>query len=159
MFKKIMWATDGSDNAENALGYAVQIAREESAELHVAHVVEKYVGTRIAGLTARPDEPELDAKIKAQADHLAAENDIKTVLHMVSGRAAHVASALEETARQAGVDLIVVGTRGHSAAAGLILGSVTQQLLHVASCPVLAVPPAGRHQRRGSQPESIAATP
>jgi hypothetical protein len=37
--------------------------------------------------------------------------------------------------------VIVIGTRGHSSIGGLVLGSVTQRLLHVAPYPVLAVPP------------------
>jgi nucleotide-binding universal stress UspA family protein len=37
--------------------------------------------------------------------------------------------------------VIVVGTRGRTPLAGLVLGGVTQRLLHIAPCPVLAVPP------------------
>ena len=51
------------------------------------------------------------------------------------------AHAIEEVAAEADADLIVAGTRGHSPVAGLLLGSVTQRLLHIARRPVLAVPP------------------
>jgi nucleotide-binding universal stress UspA family protein len=37
-------------------------------------------------------------------------------------------------------DAIVVGTRGHTPIAGLLVGSVTQRLLHIAPCPLIAVP-------------------
>ena len=37
-------------------------------------------------------------------------------------------------------DLIVTGSRGHTAIAGIVLGSVAQRLLHLADCPVLVVP-------------------
>ena len=40
--------------------------------------------------------------------------------------------------------MIVVGTRGHGPVVGVVVGSVTQQLLNLAPCPVLAVPPATR---------------
>ena len=43
-------------------------------------------------------------------------------------------------ATEADADLIVAGTRGHSPVAGLLLGSVTQRLLHIARRPVLTVP-------------------
>jgi nucleotide-binding universal stress UspA family protein len=57
------------------------------------------------------------------------------------GGAAH---AIAELAESQGADIIAVGTRGHTALAGLLLGSVTQRLLHIAPCPVLAVPPKER---------------
>jgi len=52
------------------------------------------------------------------------------------------AHAIAEIANEANADVIVVGTRGYSTVLGLLLGGVTQRLLHIADRPVLAVPPA-----------------
>ena len=59
---------------------------------------------------------------------------------MVGGPAHPIA----EIAEEANADLIVAGTRGHSPVAGLLVGSVTQRLIHIARCPVLVVPPTDR---------------
>jgi nucleotide-binding universal stress UspA family protein len=133
MFSTIVWATDGSAHADRALEYAVAIAQRDGAAIHVAHVVEKLVGVRLAGQNAKLDENELDAKI--------AQNGLTVRLHMTSGRSGDVAARIAEIAGECGADLIVVGTRGHSAVVGAVIGSVTQRLLHVADCAVLAVPP------------------
>ena len=62
---------------------------------------------------------------------------------MVDGGPGGPAHAIADAAKEVGADLIVVGTRGHTALGGLLLGSVTNRLLHIAPCPVLAVPPTG----------------
>jgi nucleotide-binding universal stress UspA family protein len=61
---------------------------------------------------------------------------------VTAGGAAH---AIAEIAKKQGADLIVAGTRGYGPIAGLLLGSVTHRLLHIAHCPILVVPstPAG----------------
>jgi nucleotide-binding universal stress UspA family protein len=51
------------------------------------------------------------------------------------------ARPIAEIAAEQGADLIVVGTRGHSGVPGILLGSVTQRLLHLAHQPALAIPP------------------
>jgi nucleotide-binding universal stress UspA family protein len=142
MFSNIVWATDGSEHADRALDYAAQLADDERAQLHVVHIVEMLVGGRVAGQRAFLNEDQLDAKIKAQAQEVSLRYRIQTTLHMTPSGISNIADRIVEIAADSRADLIVVGTRGHSAIGNLVLGSVTQRLLHVASCPVLAVPPA-----------------
>jgi nucleotide-binding universal stress UspA family protein len=141
MFSNIVWATDGSEHADRALDYAARIADNERARLHVVHVVETIVGGRVAGQRAFLNEDQLDAKIKAQAKEVSRHYRIDTEVHMTPSGISNIADCIAKITADSRGDLIVVGTRGHSPIGGVMLGSVTQRLLHVASCPVLAVPP------------------
>lgn len=142
MFTKVIWATDGSEHADRAMAHAVDVARRDGAELHVVHIVEKLISGRATGLDALGNEDEIRAKVEQQANTVAAENGVKTSIHIVAGLTTRIADRITEVATGTGADLIVVGTRGHGALGSLVLGGVTQRLLHVSPCPVLAVPPA-----------------
>jgi nucleotide-binding universal stress UspA family protein len=142
MFTSIVSATDGSERADRALDYATRLARSEGASLHVVHVVETLVSGRGAGQNVFLGESQIDDKIRRQAAALSDEAGGHATMHMTTGRSTHVAEQISEVAANLGADLIVVGTRGHSALVGAVIGSVTQRLLHVAHCAVLAVPPA-----------------
>jgi nucleotide-binding universal stress UspA family protein len=144
MFKNIMWATDGSEHADRALDYATRLAKSEGAVLHVAYVVETIVGGRVAGQVANLNEDEIKAKIEAHVATLVGEQGLDARLHIARGQTGKIATRILEIARGADADLIVVGTHGHSALGTVLLGSVTQRLLHVGHCPVLAVPPVER---------------
>jgi nucleotide-binding universal stress UspA family protein len=140
VFKKIVLGLDGSDHADRAIPIARDLAQEGGGEIVVVHVRE-IVAARGGAHPVRIDEGEIQAKIDDQVKELAAsgiETSIKTFA-VVSGGPAHEIAAVAEAE---GADLIVVGTRGHTAVAALVLGSVTLRLLHLAHCPVLAVPPA-----------------
>jgi nucleotide-binding universal stress UspA family protein len=67
---------------------------------------------------------------------------IDASVKMTSVRLGGPAHGINEIAEEANAGLIVAGTRGQSQVSGLLLGSVTHRLLHIAHCPVLAVPPA-----------------
>ena len=158
MFTNIVWATDGSAHADRALDYATAIADREQAQLHVVHIVEKIVGGRVAGQNVLVNEDQMDAKIKEQAREASSQHGLKTRLHMTPSGTRNIADVVAEVAADAGADLIVVGTRGHSALGGLVLGSVTQRLLHVAGCPVLAVPPLKAAQAKAAPNPTAPAT-
>ena len=146
MFKKIMLATDGSRTSDQALAVAKSLASEGAAALTIVHVVEKIATSGDAALGWYADEELVEAKMDKIVAELSKEGldaSAKLVKH-VGPQPAHEIAKL---ARQTGADLIVVGTHGHGAIPGILLGSVTQRLLHLAPCPVLVVPPAAQGAR------------
>ena len=138
MFKTILWATDGSEAAEAALPCAKSLAEGEGRTLVVVHCKELLRG-RAGGYPMYADEDELQTKIRLQADELRSEG-LDVTLRIETGAAPGAAHMIGDAARSFGADVVVVGTRGHTAIGGLLVGSVTQRLLHIAPCPVLAVP-------------------
>jgi|SRR5215211_6120595 len=161
MFKTIVWATDGSEGADRALPYVKELASKFGSSVVVVHSEEFLMGPRAGGQPAHADEDEIQAKAKDQVTELK-DAGIDASWKLVSGSsllgAAHMVA---DAAREAGGDVIVVGTRGHTPLAGLIVGGVTQRLLHIAPCPVMAVPPVKErsgHHADASQPASASSS-
>ena len=138
MFKTIVLALDGSEGSRRAIPLAVELAKRDNGKLVIVHVEEDIVGK--GGGPIQATEDEIQAEIQRQAEELSAQG-IDTSVHMRSVMLGGPAHVIEDIATEANADLIVAGTRGHSPVAGLLLGSVTQRLLHIARRPVLAVPP------------------
>jgi nucleotide-binding universal stress UspA family protein len=155
MFTKVIWATDGSEHADRAMPAAVEAATADRAELHVVHVVEKLVSGRASGMDVFGNEEEIKAKVRQQATGIARDHRIRTVVHVLDARTMKIAEGICDVADQVDADLIVVGTRGLGSMSSLMLGSVTQRLLHISPCPVLAVPP-GAAKAAESEPEPAA---
>lgn len=150
MFTTILWATDGSPTAAHALPFALDLAKEHKAKLVVAHAREIFVG-RGAGYPVLADEAELRQQIAQQVQELKSGGFDATyvVRTCTSG---HAAATIAEIAQETGADLIVVGTHGYGRVAGMLLGSVTQGLLHTGLCPVLAIP-TGKATETETEPE------
>jgi nucleotide-binding universal stress UspA family protein len=147
MFKKIVWATDGSESSDRALDYVRALAREGGAPVVVAHCKEILLaaGRSPGPVTLNAAEDELLAKLETQVAELKAEGiEAKLRVGSAAAGSSNVAQVIREIAAEEGADLIVAGTRGHSAIGELVLGSVTHRLLSVAECPVLVIPPAAR---------------
>jgi nucleotide-binding universal stress UspA family protein len=138
MFKSIVWSTDGSEHAEAAYPYVMDLAKQ-GATVTVVHGVERVEGGGAVGPPRRADESEVQARLARYTEELSKEGGHAT-LEIRGDVGARPAHEVAEIARQKGADLIVAGTRGLSAIAGLLLGSETQRLLHIAPCPVLVVP-------------------
>jgi nucleotide-binding universal stress UspA family protein len=139
MFSRILFAHDGSMLAERALVYLEHVARVEQAEVIVLHVFqhpERYAAT------------EGYAALRAQFEAVAREivDDAVAQLHErgVAARglplAGDSARTILEVANREDASLIVIGSRGPSSMAELMLGSVSLEVLRNAPCPVLVVP-------------------
>lgn len=140
MFKKVIWATDGSEAADRALPVARSLAAESNGSLLVVYCEEFTMPGKGGGsVPVHANEDELQAKIEQQVAE-ASGNGVNATLESTRSRVGGAAHVIADIAEREQADLVVVGTRGHTALAGLLLGSVTQRLLHISPCPVLAVP-------------------
>lgn len=143
-FRTVVVPYDFSVHAHAALETAIDLAKRlPGAELQLLHVVQTPTyGYAYAG-GALP--PAIDTKVlcegagKSLADVAAAEPDLgpETELHVVEGLG--IADAIRASSEAIGADLIVMGTHGRTGLAHVFLGSVTERLLRMAPCPVLAV--------------------
>jgi len=139
VFSRILFAHDGGMLAERALVYLEHVAQVEQAEvivLHVYQIPERY--TTVDGYEAlRAQYETIGKEIVDDAVGQLQERDIDARGLVLPGDSARV---ILETAAREEVSLIVMGTRGPSNMAELVVGSVSVEVLRHASCPVLVVP-------------------
>ncbi len=139
MFRKILFANEGSPAADRALLYVEHLARQEHAEVVVLHAFE--VPQRYVTSDAYDDLRQAYEKAAwAVIDDAVSELERSGVLSRGLAREMSAARAILEVAGEENASLIVLGTRGPSSATELLLGSVSSEVLRLARCPVLAVP-------------------
>lgn len=136
--KRIMIATDGSESADAALEFAIDLARQTGSQLHVACVrpLAFHDPTRPSHGPERVGTIHGAERIAAAAAARASAAGIRVQAHFLCGP---VAETLRDEARQLKVDLIVVGSRGLGAVTGTLLGSVSRALVREAPAPVMVV--------------------
>ncbi|HZZ80349.1 MAG TPA: universal stress protein [Gemmataceae bacterium] len=135
--RTILYATDFSDCSKAAFRVACSLARETGARLMVVHVAPSTVF--VAPFVTVPMNPVIDV-----SDHLRgmlaktqpSDPFIRVDRHLCEG---DPATEIVRLADEAHADLIVLGTHGRSGIGRLLLGSVAEQVLRKATCPVLTV--------------------
>lgn len=137
MFNKVIWATDGSENADRALELAKSELSGNGGSLLALHSTQYAVAKGSAPVAV--DDDETTAKIKQQVADLQ-QAGVKAEFRAVESGAHSPAHTIARVAEEESADLIVVGTRGHTPFAGVLLGSVAQRLASISPCPVLVVP-------------------
>lgn len=145
MYDKILMAFDGSEASKRALVEATRMAKLTGAALCVAHVIDA-VAPLGMGLTYVPIELlaayREDAKKQleaARADAKAAGVNCETELLEVHSVTDSVADCLRRHASHIGAQLVVLGTHGRRGVKRSLLGSVAEEFVREAECPVLLV--------------------
>ncbi len=135
---RVVAGVDRSDGSEQALRLAFPLANDLGAELTVIHAW-RAPALHGAGTAMLPMQPYAPGAIAEQEQRLAEQldpwrvkfPDVPVALKVIPGHAARVLADASEHAA-----LVVVGSRGHGAFGDLLLGSVSQAVLHYAHCPV-----------------------
>ncbi|WP_341720424.1 universal stress protein [Micromonospora sp. FIMYZ51] len=127
----VLVGVDGSESAELAVGYGADEASRRGAELVLVHIADE----RDAGA----DAPATDLLATAAAAARGSHPELTVTERLIT--APKPDQALIEASGSAA--LVVAGSRGRGGFTGLLLGSVSQALVHHARCPVLVAHPYG----------------
>jgi nucleotide-binding universal stress UspA family protein len=145
--KNVLVATDFGTASETALVYARALAQTFGATLHAIHVVEDIYaymiggeGTAMTGIMPRPLKEDLERKAAADLDRFLSDSDrqdlhARTIVNTSSSAALEIVTY----AKQANIDIIVIGTHGRGAFSRMLMGSVAEKVVRTAPCPVLTV--------------------
>lgn len=144
-FQQILCPTDLSDSSRPALRHAAAIAAWYDARLTVLHVVPTFDAIQLPpntlGETVHVVYPasrdEVTGTIRRHVDAAGAS----AVNPALEAEAGDTVDTILDRALNLSADLVVIGTHGRSGFNRLLLGSIAEQILHRASCPVLTVPP------------------
>ncbi|MEZ4256200.1 MAG: universal stress protein [Polyangiales bacterium] len=140
--KKILVATDLSDESISAMAAAKQAAAWSGASVTLVHVFDPMpMVPPIAlapGYTIGEDVlSEIRENIQKGLEHLRAEHfggGATTELKMIEG--SNPSHAICSFAKEGGYDLVVIGTHGRRGASRLLLGSVAERVVREAPCSV-----------------------
>lgn len=138
--RKVLLPVDGSDSAFQAALYVIDFVQKHGPiEVHVVNVQPKPQEWQTHGMEK-----------EAISDHLAVDAHLalKPILHVLNKKnitcqtyikLGDPAETLAALADELGCDHIIMGTRGLGAISGIVLGSVTRKVLHLANVPVTCV--------------------
>ncbi len=136
--KNILVPTDFSEHSTRALDYAVELAHELDATIHVLNVMGLQFAEYPIAVTAAMIEDLMDINRKTVATAIAARAG-KATFAQPTFEVGDVRVAIEKAVRDLGIDLIIMGTHGRTGVKRLVLGSVAEAVARSVPCPVLLV--------------------
>ncbi len=145
MISNILIPVDGSEHSKKALQLGCDLATKYGAAVHLIHVTESPIrehtmalGGAALTLHASPDElREAGSRELEFAREYVTNHGIKEVTTEVEGGSP--AHRIIESAKETHADMIVMGSRGLSDLAGLLVGSVSHKVTNMAPCTCITV--------------------
>ena len=140
--KTILVPTDFSKNAENALAYAIQLAKKEEFKIILFHAFHY----NYSGIDTSPEivieqsifiQEGIEKRLKTLAKKTANKNHITCEYINEQGL---LSDKLEDIVKKKKIDLIVMGTQGATGLKEIFMGSNTARVIANVTCPVIAVP-------------------
>jgi nucleotide-binding universal stress UspA family protein len=154
--KRILYATDLSENSAYAFGYAISLAKKYDAEITILHVIDETMESYIYMLGAFPNQEPLEGNLKKKITHLTEEINNRLEIFINKKVADDPESAdtvisievckgypANEILKQADAlhcDLIVMGTHGKGIVGQAFFGSVAKRVLRRVRKPVFIIP-------------------
>ena len=137
MYERLLVAVDHSGFTGHVLDAAKELATAAKGEVHVLHVREREVMARVGLVPIESDSEahkDLDAVVAGlKAAGITASGE---VIDAVFG---HAAREIVDAAHRHDAGVIVMGSRGRTDLAGLVLGSTAHKVIHLSDRPVLVV--------------------
>ena len=136
-FKNILLATDFSYASERAFNYATRIAHLHDSKIYLVHVLAPESTSFIPELPT----DRLRHEAQREMEILAGRSEVTQIAHETVLRAGSVWSVLSAVIREQDIELVVLGTHGRGGFKKLVLGSVAEEVVRRAGCPVITVGP------------------
>jgi nucleotide-binding universal stress UspA family protein len=133
MFQRALVPVDGSRYMSGVVAHAIAIAKRTGCSLTFVYVVNV---EPTASTLELEKQKEAAIKIPEECREKAAAEDVSASSRIETGSPAET---IVEMAVRERFDLIIIGSRGHSRLRTLLVGSVADEVIEQASCPVLLV--------------------
>lgn len=147
--RSIMVATDTSAASDQAIRFAASLAKNINARLFITHVIAMPMGAyayAYRDAIAVDETPDLtferseSERAKAECEEQLRRIAVKVPYELLI-RIGHTSATIIEELKKQNADLLVIGAHGRTGIGKVIFGSIAQQLLHSAPCPVLVAGP------------------
>jgi nucleotide-binding universal stress UspA family protein len=137
MYERLLVAVDHSEYTKDVLDATRKLADIAKSEVLVLHVREREVLPRV-GLVPTETDDEVHKEVGAAVSELTGAG-IKARGEIVDAVYGRAAKEIVDSAERHNAGVIVMGSRGRSDLAGLVLGSTAHKVIHLSERPVLVV--------------------